>query len=285
MSAVPEYRFDADDQLERALIRLCAMSPATVEQIHEAQREHQMSFAEAAVRLGHATPHDIDAAHAGTRKLAVIEKRALRPGPELILAHDPFHDHSERVRALRTELLLRHEGGGRANALAVMSPGAGEGRSRLAAELAIAFSQLGRPTLLVDADLRRPRQQQLFGSESLQGLTQAIADGDPPYLQPVENLPHLSVLTAGQGAPNPVELLSDGRFELLIDQWRNRYEHVIFDTSAVSQFSDALAVATLVGRVLVVSRAQHTSYKATRDMLRRLAATQSQVLGAVVNHY
>ena len=285
MSAVPEYQFDADDQLERALIRLCGLNPTAVEQIHEAQREHQMSFAEAAVRLGYVAPHDIDSAHAGTRKLAVIEKRPLRPGPELMIAHDPFHDHSERVRSLRTELLLRHEDRASANVVAVVSPGASEGRSRLAAELAIAFSQLGRPTLLVDADLRRPRQHRLFGSEAHQGLSQAIADGDPPYLQPVEHLPHLSVLTAGQVAPNPVELLSDGRFELLIDQWRRRYEHVVFDTSAVAEYSDALAVATLVGRVLLVTRAQHTPYKATREMLRRLAATQSRVVGAVINHF
>jgi Mrp family chromosome partitioning ATPase len=116
-------------------------------------------------------------------------------------------------------------------------------------------------------------------------LAQAVADGDPPYLNPVENLPHLSVLTAGAMSTNPVELLSDGRFELLVSQWRKRYEHVVIDTSPLSEYSDALAVATLVGRVLMVTRAKHTHYKATREMMRRLAATQSQVVGAVVNHY
>jgi protein-tyrosine kinase len=284
MSAAAQYLFDADDQIEHSLIRLCQLSSDVVDQIHEAQLEHQMSFAEAALRLGHVAPGDIDSAHAGTRKLAVIEKRPLRPSHELLIAHDPFHDRSERVRVLRTELMLRHESGGR-NAIAVMSPSGGEGRSRLAAELAIAFSQLGQSTLLVDADLRRPRQHRLFNAESPIGLAQAIADGDPPYLNPVEHLPHLSVLTAGAMSTNPVELLSDGRLELLVDQWRRRYEHVVIDTSPVSEYSDALAVATLVGRVLVVTRAKHTPYKATRDMLRRLAATQAQVVGAVVNHY
>ncbi|MDB5969098.1 MAG: chain-length determining protein [Hydrocarboniphaga sp.] len=284
MSAAAEYRFDADDQIEHALIRLSQLPQDVVDQIHEAQLEHQMSFAEAALRLGHVSPSDIDSAHAGTRKLAVIEKRPLRPSPELVIAHDPFNDRSERVRVLRTELMLRHESGGR-NAIAVMSPGSGEGRSRLAAELAIAFSQLGQATLLVDADLRRPRQHQLFNAESPLGLAQAIADGESPYLNPVEHLPHLSVLTAGAMSANPVELLSDGRLELLVDQWRRRYEHVVIDTSPVSEYSDALAVATLVARVLVVTRARHTPYKSTREMLRRLAATQSQVVGAVVNHF
>ena len=276
---------ESDPHLEAALIRRCGLTDEVIGAIVDAQRKLNVSFSEAALRLGYVTQEDIDGALASGRKLALIERKALKPGSQLILPHDPFNPRSEQIRALRTELLLRHEGDGRANIIAILSPCAGEGRSLLAAELAISFSQLGQSTLLVDADLRHPRQHLLFGSENREGLSQAISMAGVPYVHPVENLPELSLLTAGAVPHNPLELLSDGRFEALIDSWRRRYEHVVIDTPPVSENSDALAVATLAGRVLVVSRGSHTPFKATREMLRRLGATQAQVLGSVISHF
>ncbi|HUP91102.1 MAG TPA: CpsD/CapB family tyrosine-protein kinase [Solimonas sp.] len=276
---------EADAQLESALVRRCELTDEAVLAIVEAQRAHNITFIEAALRLGFVTRDDIDSARASGRKLALIERKALRPGSQLVLANDPFNPRNEQVRALRTELLLRHQGGHHANIVAVLSPCAGEGRSLLSAELAISFAQLGQTTLLVDADLRNPRQHLLFGSDNREGLSQAIATDSAPCIHPVENFPDLFLLTAGPSPANPMELLSAGRFESLIESWRRRYEHVVIDTPAVSENSDALAVATLAGRVLVVSRAQRTPYKATREMLRRLAATQSQILGAVISHF
>ena len=75
---------------------------------------------------------------------------------------------------------------GSAHSLALVSPGHGEGRSLLAAELAIAFSQLRRRTLLIDADLRHPRQHALFGAENVWGLAQVLALGGPPRMLSVE---------------------------------------------------------------------------------------------------
>lgn len=276
----------SDPQLEQALIRLCRLPDDAVASIAQAQRDLNIPFEEAAIRLGFCTREDVDSARASGRKLAVIERRAVKATHQLILPHDPFNPRSEQIRALRTELLLRHQGAGsRANVMAVVSPCSGEGRSLLAAELAISFSQLGQMTLLVDADLRKPRQHQLFGCDNHEGLSQAIAVDSAPCIHPVENFPDLSLLTAGPAPLNPLELLSNGRFESLIEGWRRRYEHVVIDTPAIEENSDALAVSTLAGRVLVVSRAQKTPYKATKEMLRRLAATQAQIMGAVISHF
>src|SRR5204863_1035561 len=125
----------------------------------------------------------------------------------LVPAHALYHERSEQIRLLRTELLLRHEGAG-ANLIAVVSANPGEGRSQLAAELAISCSQLGQPTLLVDADLRRPRQYALFDADNRRGLACALAHGVKPLLQAVEGLPSLALLTSGPSPPNPLELLS-----------------------------------------------------------------------------
>jgi Mrp family chromosome partitioning ATPase len=71
----------------------------------------------------------------------------------------------------------------------------------------------------------------------------------------------------------------------MIDEWRSRFDFVIIDTPALTRFSDGLAVASLAGRVLAVSRARHTLAKDSRDMVRHLATTRSEIVGAVINHF
>ena len=276
---------DAEAQLRAALIRCCALSDEAVAKITHAARVLDIDFSEAALSTGFVTEEDIDYARQSTRQVPQVRAKRARPGPELVLPRDPFDTRSEKLLALRTELLLRHDADSRANMVALLSPCAGEGRSQLAAELALAFAQLGHPTLLVDADLRRPRQHLLFSADNEHGLSQSIAKRETPLLQPVENMPQMSLLTAGPTPLNPLELLSDGYFERMVRDWRQSYEFVVIDTAPVNQFSDGLAVATLVGRVLVLSRANYTPYPQQREMLRRLTATRSQILGAVINHF
>jgi len=229
--------------------------------------------------------HD-ETAHAwrSNQEITPIE-HVVEPDARLSITHDRFDPRSERIRALRTELLLRREVSDRADIVALLSPCAGEGRSLLAAELAIAFAQTGRPTLLVDADLRRPRQHVLFGTDNRQGLSQAIEHDVNPKRRSVQGLPRMSVLTAGAVPRNPLELLSSSRFASMIEEWRDTFEFVVIDTPPVTEFSDGLAVARLVGRVLALSRAQHTPYRDMQDMLRRLATTRSAILGAVISHF
>ena len=221
----------------------------------------------------------------GSAPLRAFRERQAAPGEGLVLAHSPYHPRSEQMRMLRTELLLRHDAGESANVVSVLSPCAGEGRSQLAAELAVAFSQLGRPTLLVDADLRRPQQHVLFNADNTLGLSQAIAREQVPRFQSVTGLPSLFLLTAGAPPPNPLELLSTRCFEVMAGEWRQHFQFVVLDTPPIGRYADALAIATITGRVLSVSRARHTPYRETRDMLRRLSATQSRILGAVINHF
>jgi protein-tyrosine kinase len=214
------------------------------------------------------------------------EQPRLRPGPQLLLAHDPFHPHAENVRLLRTELLLRHHAGqNEANAVAILGACVGEGRSQLACELALAFAQFGRPTLLVDADFRHPRVHALFGADLQDGLAQSITTGTEPVLRTVEGFPSLSVVTAGTCPPNPLELLTDGRFENFVAGWRRKYEFIVIDTPPISDYADGLAVATVIGRVLTVTRAKHTPYNKAREMLSRLAATEASIVGGVLNHF
>lgn len=287
MSVVSAVRAqDQEKHLFRAaLIDFCKLSDEAINAIDRAEHSLSLDFCTAALNLGYVTQADIDASRRSRQQVVVIEQRRSRPRSQLRLLRDPYDAHSEKVRALRTELLLRRQAHGEAEFVAVLSPCGGEGRSQLAAELAIAFSQLDQPTLLVDADLRQPKQHVLFGTDNDSGLSDAIVGNSDPQLHAVDGLPQLSLLTAGPLPSNPLELLSDGRFEEMVAEWRRSYAFVVLDTAPVERYSDGLAVAHLAGRVLALSRAQHTPDKQMRNMLRRLSATQSMILGAVINHF
>ncbi len=298
---------DTDVDINDKLIAELGLTGDSLEKIHEVMRSMSTTFADAAERLGLLRPDAFEQAllkiksgrtvedegmvETAIRRIAADRRVVLRqgervaPSKQLILAHEPDNTRSERLRALRTELLLLHETGRGANVLAVVSPGSGEGRSQLCGELAISFAQLGRRTLLVDADMRKPQQHVLFGSSNQHGLSQSIAHNEKPYYHPVTGLPFMHLLTAGPIPPNPLELLSDGRFSNLLNDWRNAYEFIVLDTPPVEEFADGLAVATVAARALVLSRAEHTSFNSTRALLRRLASTQSKLLGAVINHF
>jgi receptor protein-tyrosine kinase len=292
--------------LRGALIKHFSLAPATVDRLYAAMQSNDLGFEENAVRMGYITREDLAEARAmlGTqtaqdpsfievamrrvssdRRLVVTHGENVHPGKRLILAHDPYNPRSERIRALRTELLLLNEGSRGANVVPVLSPCPVEGRSQLAAELALSFAQLGRRTLLVDADFRKPSQHTLFGTDNDKGLTRSIGTGERPYFHPVVGTQAMHLLTSGPIPPNPLEMLSDGRFQRLFTEWRNSYEFIVLDTPPVTEYADGLAVATLAVRALLLSRAQHTPYKSMRDMLRRLEPTQSQILGAVLNHF
>jgi capsular exopolysaccharide synthesis family protein len=275
-----------------------------MDRIVDTMRNEHLSFGEAAIQLGLATAKDLEEASVwvsqqpressvietairraqGNRQIALRHGGTVRPGSQLMLYHEPDSVRSERIRALRTEMMLLLEDVRRGNTCALLSPGPAEGRSQLCAELAMAFAQLGRRTLLVDADLRHPRQHILFGADNQWGLAQALATGESPYLYSVDGLPEMSLLAAGMQPPNPLELVSNRRFDRLMDDWRRSYDFVLIDTPPVSMYADALAIATAARRVLVVNRTDAT-FTDMKDLLRRLAPTQARILGSVLNKF
>jgi protein-tyrosine kinase len=290
-----------------ALIARGRLTPEAAVRIDEAMRTRGLSFGDAALQLGVVTPEDLaeaartaqllppkssdgiveGALHrmAYNRGLPVKYLGMVKAGPSLILMHSPDNAYSEQIRALRTELLLLNSAARSGNSIVVLSPCRGEGRTQLCAELAISFSQLGRRTLLVDADLRRPRVHTLFESENLLGLGQALASGGVPELMGVEQLSHLSILTAGRSVPNPLELLTNGHFQRQMSDWRKKYNMIIVDTPPITEFADGLAIASLAEQVVIVGRSGSTPHQNMKEMLRRMGGTQARIVGAVINSF
>jgi protein-tyrosine kinase len=294
-------------RLRNALIEMGRLTPEGALRIDEAMRTIGLEFGDAALRLGLLTPEDLAEATQAAKKLppaatdgifeGAIHRMSLNrglpvkyvgkvaPGPSIIMLRDPDNIYSEQIRALRTELLLLNSGSRSGNSIVILSPCRGEGRTQLCAELSIAFSQLGKRTLLVDADLRRPRVHSLFESHNGFGLGQALASGGVPELLGVDILPHLSVLIAGSNIPNPLEVLTNGHFQRQISDWRKKYSMIIIDTPPITEFADGLAIASFAEQVLVVGRVGSTPHKNMKEMLRRMAGTQSRIVGAVINSF
>src|SRR5512139_1275869 len=147
-----------------------------IERVMEQQRASGLRFGEAALGLGLITAEDLRFALAKQYDLPHLLPGNESISSELVVAYEPFHPRAEELRALRTQLLIRWSNAGlRRRVLAVVSPRAGEGRSYVAANLAVLFSQLGERTLLIDADLRTPRQHRIFNVPDRVGLSAVLA--------------------------------------------------------------------------------------------------------------
>jgi len=266
-------------QVLTVLVRQRGLTDADLAQVIDLQRSQELKLSEALLQLKLVTAAEIqEAAH--PRRRLVLE--AIGSAPQSIhFVREPLHPVSEQVRALRTELLRRQTGRGH-NCIAIVSSNALDGRSSLAAALAMACAQLNQPTLLVDADLRNPCQHDLFALPRGPGLADALGRGVPAGVLGVKGFPHLAVLSAGAPVDNPQELLCSTPFAELMESWRRNYRHVILDTTAMERGADAAAVADTAGAALVVARLHHTSLPASAEMLKRLRGTGVPLLGSVV---
>lgn len=311
MSSEPIEALDAEreEEIVRALVLLHQISAVTIERVKDLMRSAHIGFAEAAIRSGEIAQRQLDEAldywnrqRAQThgdgliaevlrrtskrREVVLWQRDELEPDRRLVLAHEGDHPHSEQVRSLRTQLLLRTKEQHRAKTIAVLSTAPREGRSHLAAELALSFAQLGRSTLLVDCDFRHPKQHELFGAKNEVGLAQALLDGPAQYeLHGIRGLPDMALLASGILPPNPLELLSGRSFERAVSQWRRNFEFIVLDTPPAMSFSDGLLVATVAKTVLLVGRRNLTRFADLGDLCNKLAATGSQILGAVINRF
>lgn len=265
-----------------------SLSAAEVEQILAYQRNKGMRFGEAAVALGLASEEDVLNALAQQfhYPLANAERRV--SSPELVVLNQPFSVQAEAIRAARSQVTMRLHGGTAATrmALAVISPQQGDGKTYFAANLAVSLAQLGGRTLLVDADLRSPRQHDVFRVSNAAGLSNVLSGrAEARVIQSVEGVPALFVLPGGSIPPNPLELIERPAFGLLMRELSSKFDHVIVDTSAASLGADACVTAARCGAALVVARKNTCKYDALQDLVASLSGSSVRMLGAVMNEY
>lgn len=158
-----------------------------------------------------------------------------------------------------------------------------EGKSYIAANLAVATAQMGRRVLLVDADMRHPRQQQIWELPNLTGLSNVLVGQTDLQTTTIEALVNLEVLTSGTIPPNPVALLDSQRMASLIAEAARDYDFVIIDTPPLSIFADAMILGKLADGILLVVRSGMVKSTTATTTKTQLEQSQQRVLGMVVN--
>jgi capsular exopolysaccharide synthesis family protein len=203
----------------------------------------------------------------------------------LVTLSRPQESAAEAVGALRTYVMTHHVQGGR-RALAVCAASSGVGCTFTATNLAVALSQIGIKTLLIDGNLRAPGIDLLIQPPSpTDGLRQCLASYDTNFNDCIDAdvLPGLSLMYAGGAAANPQELLAGHRFKDLMEFCLRDYEATIVDTPAANTCSDARRVSTVVGYSLLVARINKSYVDDLKTLTAQLQGDHARIVGTVLN--
>ena len=258
-----------------------------VEKVLQYQRAKGIRFGEAAIALGYASADDVLFALSQQFHYPYAAEGQRRANPELVALNQPFGVQAESFRAIRSQIMMRlfNEGQERC-ALAVVSPDSGDGKSFFSANLAITLAQLGGRTLLVDADMRGPRQHQVFGIPNNAGLSGILSGrAEAKVIQQVPGVPSLFVLPVGITPPNPLELVERPAFGLLIRELLAKFDHVLVDTPAAQYGSDCAVIAARCGAALVIARQHKSRVARLEELVSNLAETPAKLAGVIFNEF
>jgi chain length determinant protein tyrosine kinase EpsG len=278
----------ADQSLGTLLIESGKLSRADADRVMELQRREGWRFGEAALRLGLIDETDLACALHAQYDVPMLLPENGQFSPELVAAYDPYHRRTEELRALRTQLLIRwyQRPSVDNHMLAVVSPGSGDGRSYVAANLAVLFAQLGERTLLIDADLRTPRQHKIFHVPDRVGLSSVLAGrARADAAVAIPGLSNLMLLPAGAPPPNPLELLSRPVLPALLKEYANDFDVILLDTPPAQRYSDAQTIGYRAGNAMVLARKDHTRAADAARVVRDLDDGGTRVVGTVLNSH
>lgn len=188
----------------------------------------------------------------------------------------------ESYKAIRTNLSFLLPAA-KSNVVAITSPNSGEGKSTTAANMSIAFAQLGERVLLIDADMRRASLHKKLKTENAEGLSNVLAGMakvEDCIKQVNENF---FFLPSGRIPPNPSELLGSAEFEKLIKKVSPVYSCVIIDTPPINVVSDTLIVAPQTAGIVLVVREGQTLNDDIKHVIDSAKLANIKILGAVIN--
>lgn len=264
------------------------LSAEQVETILALQRERGIRFGEAAIELGYASTDDVLFALAQQFHYPYAPEEQRKLSPELVSLNQPFSVQAESFRAIRTQLMMRifNEQQEPRRALAVVSPNSGDGKTFFAANLAVTLAQLGGRTLLIDADMRGPRQNEVFNLSNKSGLSGILSGRvESQVVQQVPGVSSLFLLPVGITPPNPLELVERPAFGLLMRELITKFDHVVVDTPAAEYGADATVIAARCGAALVLARKNASRVAALEDLVSDLGQSSANLAGVLINEY
>lgn len=210
---------------------------------------------------------------------------------ELITHFEPKSPVAEVFRALRTNLKFMNKYR-ECQSILVTSTVQSEGKSWIASNLAVAFAQTGSKTLIIDSDMRRPRQHKIFSIKNQSGLSNYLSniveDGRKEELRVSEcivetGVKNLWLLPAGNIPPNPSELLVSSRTEEMINETAKNFDVVIIDGAPCLLVTDSTILSRMVGQTLMVTSSKYTKKDDFIEAKKRIDNVEGNIVGVVLN--
>ena len=202
--------------------------------------------------------------------------------PKKLLKNTSTFSVKEAYNAIRTNLLFTQHGE-KCPIFVVTSPTANNGKTINSANLAISFAQMGKKTLIIDADMRNPSLNKLFGLHSKNGLSEILAGLTDNISVSKTDVDNLSVLTAGKIPPNPTELLASDRMDKLLGFVREHYDCVFIDTPPINIVTDATVFAQKTTGYIVIVKTDTTKVPEVKTAVQTLESIGSSILGFILN--
>jgi tyrosine-protein kinase Etk/Wzc len=230
----------------------------------------------------------------GGRETVEIDSHTVRSTLAAVL--HPLSSATEAYRHIRTSIRFSLPDT-RVQVMLLTSSEPGEGKSTTSMNLAVSMAQAGHRTLLVDADLRKPTAHKQLGIPRQNGLSELLFRNTPPDWEAFrrrlrvtweefdDEVDNLYVLPAGKAVPSPAELLGSQRLRELIEEMREEFDIVIFDTPPALAVTDPVLVATLCDVAVLVSTAGTTKWDALERAREHLEVSGTPVIGAVLNRF
>jgi protein-tyrosine kinase len=284
---IPERAVDRSRVIGTLLMEEGRLTSKDVDRIQRFASERGLRFGDAAVQLQLLTPDEVLVALARQFNNPVLPLGGSGGvSDEVIAAHNPESEQCEPLRALRSQLMLRWFPTANRKVLSIISPARREGRSWLAANLATSFAQIGVRTLLIDADMRHPRQHSLFNLGNAAGLCELLTGrAGRQITQRLHPQLRLFVLPAGLLPPNPQELLSRPVFDVVIDRFAEKFDLLLLDTPASMEFADAQIIAAHAGSALMVARRNHSGHARLTATVESMKQIGVRVIGSVLTDH
>jgi succinoglycan biosynthesis transport protein ExoP len=220
-----------------------------------------------------------------TRKRNRTSSGARRADIELIAFREPQSLQAESYRSIRTTLLVSSPPG-RIKTILFTSPLAREGKSSTVSNLGVTLAGSGKRVVIVDTDLRKPKQARIFGfnAKNGPGLSEYLSSEFMPtdIIKPTDIL-NLQLISSGVLPANPIELLTSERMDGLVGQLKHNFDFILFDTPPILAVSDALAMGPMVDTIILIVRGGQTPIQAMKQAKLKLDAHKLKCLGVVLN--
>lgn len=202
---------------------------------------------------------------------------------ELFALHDSKSSAAEALRGIRVNIAFRLQGEG-SKSFVVTSANPGEGKSLFASNMAILFASMGKRTVVIDCDMRRPRLHQLAEIDQEPGLSDALI-GEVPFSQIVRKgpVPNMFVVTAGTIPPNPSELLTTEKMNEFSRQLHETVDIIIYDAPPVMSVADPLILSQVAKNVVIMVKMGETSKRMAQSVIKQFHELDVKIVGTVLN--